>query len=164
MAREHYCRWRWWPCRAFYSKPRLRIPSLRSKCPRHRTLLLATDPAWSQAKPIRVALSGGVNFKGGKTTATIKAVYSGDMGYMLVQYDDPTESIRRSPYQKQPDGSWKKVTDPKDKGGDNNVYYEDKFALIWNIGNSIKGFSHRAAWQRVTSGRPVSPSATSTRE
>ncbi len=61
----------------------------------------AADPAWAQAKPVTVALAGGANFKDGKTTATIKAVYSGDMFYMLVQYDDPTQSIRRFPYQKQ---------------------------------------------------------------
>src|SRR6516225_14062 len=81
----------------------------------------AADPAWAQAKPVTVALAGGANFKDGKTTTSIKAVYSGDMFYMLVQYDDPTQSIRRVPYQKQADGSWKKLSDPKDKGGDDNV-------------------------------------------
>jgi len=103
----------------------------------------ATDPAWAKAEALSVALFGGVNFKDGKTTATIKAVYSGDTLYMLVQYDDPTQSVRRFPYQKQADGSWKKLVDPKDKGGDDNVFYEDKFALIWNIGNSIKGFGQQ---------------------
>jgi Ethylbenzene dehydrogenase len=101
------------------------------------------DPTWAKARALTVQLIGGRNFKDGKTTATIKAAYSGDMLYMLVQYDDPTESVRRGPYQKQPDGSWKKVSDPDDKGGDNNKFYEDKFALIWNIGNSIKGFSQQ---------------------
>ena len=100
---------------------------------------------------------GGTNFKDGKTTATIKAVYSGDMLYMLVQYDDPTESVRRSPYQKQPDGSWKKVSDPDDKGGDNNKFYEDKFALIWNIGNSIKGFSQQGCMAACHVGEPGKP-------
>jgi Ethylbenzene dehydrogenase len=101
------------------------------------------DPAWAKAQALTVQLIGGRNFKDGKTTATMKAVYSGDMLYMLVQYDDPTESVRRGPYQKQPDGSWKKVSDPDDKGGDNNKFYEDKFGLIWNINNSIKGFSQQ---------------------
>ncbi len=102
----------------------------------------AADRAWAKAKALTVPLSGGVNFKNGKgaTTATLKAVYSGDMIYVLLQYDDPTQSVRRFPYQKQADGSWKKLKDANDKGGDDNVYYEDKFALIWNIGNSIKGF------------------------
>jgi hypothetical protein len=34
---------------------------------------------------------------------------------------------------KQGDGSWKQLKDPDDKGGDNNKYYEDKMAMIWNI-------------------------------
>jgi DNA-binding beta-propeller fold protein YncE len=45
------------------------------------------------------------------------------MIYFLIQYADPTESKRRAPYQKQPDGSWKKLSDPNDKGGDDNVVY-----------------------------------------
>ena len=31
----------------------------------------------------------------GKTTATLKAVYAGDTVYFLIQYADPTDSIRR---------------------------------------------------------------------
>ncbi|MEP7282771.1 MAG: ethylbenzene dehydrogenase-related protein [Rubrivivax sp.] len=102
----------------------------------------ANDPVWALAKSITVPLSGGVNFAGGKgeSTATLKAAYSGDMLYMLVQYTDPTHSVRRGPYQKQADGSWKKLKDPADKGGDDNIYYEDKWAMLWPIGNSVKGF------------------------
>ena len=102
----------------------------------------ATDPAWAAAKPLKIELSGGENFGGkGSTTATLKAVYSGDMLYFLVQYADPTNSIRRGPIQKQADGSWKKLVDPKNTGGDDNVYYEDKWALLWPIDNSVKGFA-----------------------
>jgi len=101
----------------------------------------AGDPTWSAAKPISVELSGGANFGGkGGTTATLKAVYSGDMLYMLVQYADPTDSKQRGPFQKQADGSWKKLADPANKGGDDNVYYEDKWAFLWPISNSVKGF------------------------
>jgi hypothetical protein len=101
----------------------------------------AADPAWAKAKPLEVDLVGGANFKDGATKATLRAVYTADTFYMLVQYDDPTESVRRAPYQKQADGTWKKLKDPADKGGDNNVYYEDKLGVLWNIGNSIKGFA-----------------------
>ena len=102
----------------------------------------ATDPAWAAAKPLKIELSGGENFGGkGSTTATLKAVYSGDMVYFLVQYADPTNSIRRGPMQKQADGSWKKLVDPKNTGGDDNVYYEDKWAFLWPIDNSVKGFA-----------------------
>jgi len=51
----------------------------------------------------------------------------------LVQYKDATESVRRSPWVKQADGSWQKLKDPNDKGGDNNLYYEDKLAILWAI-------------------------------
>lgn len=117
----------------------------------------AADPAWAKAKPLNVRLMGGVNFKNGNTNATIKAVYSGDMFYMLVQYSDPTQSVRRFPYKKQLDGSWKKLTDPNDKGGDDNVYYEDKLALIWNINNSIKGFSQQGCMTACHAGEPGKP-------
>ena len=94
---------------------------------------LAADPAWARAQPLSVKLSDGVNFAGGKgeTTATLKAVYTADMLYMLIQYQDPTNSVRRSPYQKQADGSWIQLKDPANKGGDDNIYYEDKWAFLW---------------------------------
>ncbi|MGZ8259599.1 MAG: ethylbenzene dehydrogenase-related protein [Caldimonas sp.] len=120
---------------------------------------LANDAAWASARPITVALSGGTNFAGGKgeTTATLKAVYSGDMVYFLVQYADPTNSVRRGPFQKQADGSWKKLKDPADKGGDDNVYYEDKWAVIWNINDSIVNFDKKgcAVACHVGQGKPV---------
>ncbi len=117
----------------------------------------AADPAWAKAAPLTVKLSSGANFKDGATTVTLKAVYTTDMLYMLVQYDDPTQSVRRSPYVKQPDGSWKKLSDPDDKGGDNNKYYEDKFALIWNINNSIKGFDSQGCFALCHAGEQGKP-------
>jgi hypothetical protein len=118
----------------------------------------ASDAAWKSAKAVTVKLSDGANFGGkGATTATIKAVYSGDMLYMLVQYADPTNSFRRAPYQKQADGSWKQLKDPKDEGGDNNVYYEDKWAMIWSIGNSIKDFDKQGCGVTCHAGEPGKP-------
>jgi hypothetical protein len=95
----------------------------------------ANDAVWAAARPLAIELEDGRNFAGGKgaTKATLKAAYAGDTLYMLIQYADPTMSIRRGPYQKQADGSWMKLKDPADKGGDDNVYYEDKWAIIWNI-------------------------------
>jgi hypothetical protein len=105
---------------------------------------LASDAAWSRVRPLTVELNDGRNLGGtGKTRVTLKALYTGDMLYMLVQYPDPTNSVRRIPYQKQADGSWKKLTDPADKGGEENLYYEDKWAMIWPIDNSIKGFEEQ---------------------
>ena len=94
----------------------------------------AGDAVWAGARSITIDLEDGANFGGkGTTRATLKAVYSGDTLYMLIQYADPTLSVRRGPYQKQADGSWKKLVDPANKGGDENIYYEDKWSIIWNI-------------------------------
>lgn len=105
----------------------------------------AADPVWAGARPLTVELTGGANFGAapgskGDTKVSLKAAYTADMLYLLIQYADPTNSVRRGPFQKQADGSWKKLTDPADKGGDDNLYYEDKWAMIWPIANSIKNF------------------------
>ena len=78
----------------------------------------AADPTWAKAQPLSVPLNGGANFKDGSTTAVLKAVYSGDTLYMLVQVNDSTQSFRRSPFVKGADGKWTKLSDPDDKGGD----------------------------------------------
>jgi len=118
----------------------------------------AADPVWASAKPLRIDLAGGENFGGkGSTTATLKAVYSGDMLYMLVQYDDPTNSLQRGPFKKQADGSWTKLNDPKNKGGDDNVYYEDKWAFLWSVDNSVKGFAQSGCAVACHAGEPGKP-------
>ncbi len=99
---------------------------------------VANDAAWASAQELVIPVAGGYNNFG--TDAKLKAVYSGDTVYFVLTYADPTESWFRSPWQKQEDGTWKKVVDPNDKGGDNNTVYEDKFAMIWSINNSIKNF------------------------
>lgn len=105
----------------------------------------AADPVWASARALNVTAADGANFgakPGDKadTKVALKAVYTDDMLYLLIQYADPTRSMRRGPYQKQADGSWLKLKDPADKGGDDNVYYEDKWAMIWPIDDSIPGF------------------------
>ena len=79
------------------------------------------------------------------------------MIYFLVQYADPSNSIRRGPFQKQADGSWKKLVDPADKGGDDNVYYEDKWAMLWNINNSTAGFNEQGCAVTCHAGEPGKP-------
>jgi hypothetical protein len=117
----------------------------------------AKDAAWASAVPLKVALSGGMNFKNGETTVTLKAVVVGDTIYFLLQYDDPTNSVQRGPFQKQADGSWKKLKDPKDAGGDDNVYYEDKWSLMWNVNDSVAGFNQNGCAVMCHAGEPGKP-------
>jgi hypothetical protein len=94
------------------------------------------DAAWQGAEPLTVKAVGGKNLPGGTTEITLRAVYTPDTVYFYTQYKDPTLSARRSPWVKQPDGSWKQLKDPDDKGGDNNLYYEDKLAMAWSISSA----------------------------
>ncbi len=89
--------------------------------------------AWKDAVPLAFKAIGGKNLPGGSTDVAMRSVYTDDMVYFLIQWKDPTLSARREPWQKQADGSWKKLNDPANKGGDNNVYYEDKLSIFWNI-------------------------------
>ncbi|MCB0115871.1 MAG: hypothetical protein KDD84_17340, partial [Caldilineaceae bacterium] len=63
----------------------------------------------------------------------------------------------RSPWVKQDDGSWAKLKDPDDKGGDNNVYYEDKMSLIWPIANSIPRFERQGCYVACHTSRGDDP-------
>ncbi len=118
---------------------------------------VAGDAAWQAATPVQLSFIQGANFTDGKTTGSMKAVYVGDMLYVLLQYKDPTLSQRRSPYVKQADGTWQKLKDPDDKGGDNNKVYEDKFALIWPIGNSIADFDKEGCMTACHDDEPPKP-------
>ncbi len=104
------------------------------------------EDAWNKAKPVTIRLNGGINK--GETDAVMKSVYTQDSVYFLLQYKDPNQSAQRQPWQKQQDGTWKKLPP--------NPYYEDKFAFIWNIGDSIKGFNQQGcavACHATTAGR-----------
>lgn len=92
---------------------------------------LTDDAAWADVPALEVSTRRGVNESA--TTLTIQSVYTEDMVYFLVQWADPTESYLRFPWEMQADGTWKQLRDPDDKGGDDNVWYEDKLSLIWNI-------------------------------
>jgi hypothetical protein len=111
---------------------------------------IADDAAWANAQETVISVSGG--FNDFSADASLKSVYSGDTVYFVLTYADPTESWFRSPWQKQEDGSWKKITDPDDKGGDNNSVYEDKFAMIWPINNSIAKFETAGCFVACHSG------------
>jgi hypothetical protein len=111
------------------------------------------DAVWESASEIVVPVIGGANTP--STEVRLKSVYAGDMVYFLAVWKDPTESNRRSPWQKQADGTWQKLNDPNDQGGDNNLYYEDKLSMIWDI--SITGFSSAGCFTMCHAGEVGKP-------
>ena len=97
------------------------------------TIDAQVDDAWGKAKPLTTHVDGGINK--GETDVTLKALYTQDTIYFLAQYKDPTQSLRRQPWVKQADGSWKSLP--------GSEAYEDKFAVLWSINNSVKGFNEQ---------------------
>ncbi|MBL8132338.1 MAG: ethylbenzene dehydrogenase [Anaerolineae bacterium] len=99
---------------------------------------MSDDAAWADAPVIEIQTRRGANESA--TTITMQSVYTDDMVYFLVRWEDPTQSYLRSPWEMQPDGTWTRLRDPDDQGGDNNLWYEDKLAIIWPINDSIEDF------------------------
>ena len=124
---------------AVHTAPQMSNQLRAVKVDRGPTIDGVAEAVWDQAQALQVPVFGGAN--SGSTLVSLKALYTSDSVYFLVQWSDPTESLRRFPWQKQADGTWKQLKDPNAGPGDENIYYEDKFAFIWNINDSIQGFN-----------------------
>lgn len=117
-----------------------------SKITSNITIDGTADQLWDGAKSVKVKLNKlpykpDNGYKGiKKTTVEMKSLYDDEYVYFLVSYDDPTKSIDRFPWVKQEDGSWKQLSN-KDSTGHDNTYYEDKFAVFWNI--NADGFEEK---------------------
>ena len=102
------------------------------------------DSVWRSADPLEVSLDytpyePNNGYPGAtKTDAVLRAAYAGDKVYFLIQWDDPTRSLERFPWVKQSDGSWVQSLN-KDSTGHENTFYEDKFAMLWNINSRTFG-------------------------
>lgn len=116
------------------------------------------DALWDAATPLEVTVNmqpykPSNGYEGVTTsTVTLRALHDDANLYMLVQWDDPTESLQRQPWVKQEDGSWKQLKNNDDTGHE-NTYYEDKFAMLWDI--NARGFEKQgcnAACHMATDG------------
>lgn len=110
------------------------------------------ESLWDDVPQLDVLTVSGAN--AGSHSVSLKAVYTDADVFFLVTWDDPTHSLRRFPWVKQEDGTWLQLNDGSDH--DEVVYYEDKMAFIWNIGNSIEGFGQAgcAVTCHVGEGKP----------
>ncbi len=133
------------------------------------------DSTWDAATALKVKLKKlpykpDNGYKGIKRTdVLIKSLYDDEYVYFLIQYDDPTKSIERFPWMKQADGSWKQSVN-KDQTGHENTYYEDKFAVFWDINTddfAEKGCNaacHRAKDGKIGGRKDKNPARKYTKE
>lgn len=108
---------------------------------------------WAEVPEVSVSTAVGAN--AGTHQVTIKSVYTSSDIYFLVQWDDPTHSLRRFPWQKQEDGTWMHLNDGSDH--DEIEFYEDKFVFIWDIGGSINGFGDAGCMVTCHTGEAPKP-------
>lgn len=111
---------------------------------------MADEDFWADAGAIEVEVRRGANME--ESLVTVQSVYTEDSVYFLVTWTDPTQSWERFPWEMQEDGSWIQLKDPENVGGDENVWYEDKFSFIWSINNSIEYFDEDGCFMACHSG------------
>jgi hypothetical protein len=106
----------------------------------------SVDAGWNKAAPLKLVLDE-LPYKPNngydgmtRTEVELRALYDDENVYFLVRYQDPTESTKHLPWVKQADGSWKAMANP-DSTGNENTWYEDKIAFMWQINE--KGFEKK---------------------
>jgi hypothetical protein len=90
----------------------------------------------------------------------MKAAYDDNNVYFLVQWADPTESLKRSPWFF--DAVTKKWAQEKgtfDFSTTGSVlrlpFYEDKISFLWNINNSVSGWNSGTCYKSCHAGLPA---------
>ena len=110
------------------------------------------EPVWRTAEPVAVQTSRGVNHDGGETLVEVRAVHDGETLYVAFEWPDATRSQKHLPLVKDENG-WKVLHEGYGHQ-DENVFYEDKFAVMWSEEgrNAANGTVHLGA--RPLDGRP----------
>jgi hypothetical protein len=86
------------------------------------------DPAWTTAGQTTVSTRNGANLPDGESLVEIQAVHDGADVYLKFAWRDPTRSLRHLPLLKTGSG-WKLLHEQYDIE-DEDLYYEDKFAVL----------------------------------
>lgn len=90
------------------------------------------DPVWESASGVYVRLMpmGTREMMGIHNTVLIKSIHTDKNIYVYAVWPDYTRSVNKKMWVKQNDGTWKQSKDD-----------EDRIAMIWEIDNSMAGFS-----------------------
>jgi hypothetical protein len=88
----------------------------------------------------------------------MRAAYDDNNIYFLVEWADPTRSLKRSPWYFNPAtkrwaqelGTFDFTTSPY-----RPPFYEDKVAFLWNINNSVSGWSNGTCYKSCHTGLPA---------
>ena len=127
------------------------------------------DPMWSNSSTLEFStavpeVTGDV-FRGytGNIIPSVKmrSAYDDNNIYFLVEWSDPTKSLKRSPWYFNPTTKrWgqEKGTfdfDPVTGAVLRLPFYEDKIAFLWNINNSVTGWNSGTCYKSCHTGLPA---------
>lgn len=87
-----------------------------------------THPTWDAAPFVTITTARGANLPRGEVAVEVRAVHDGRSIYFRFRWDDPQRSQKMTPLLKTEDG-WRVLQFGLERN-DENVYYEDKFAVI----------------------------------
>ncbi len=92
----------------------------------------SVDNVWDSISgvPVELMAMGAPNLMGVHRTVELKSAYTDANIYMYASWPDRTESVSKSIWIKQSDGTWRQADDD-----------EDRLGLLWEIDNSMPEFS-----------------------
>lgn len=92
-----------------------------------------SDPVWARATMASVMTTQGGDFGGGhQSRVEIRALHDDEFAYFAFVWEDPTRSLKHHPLVKDRTG-WH-VAGSRDDLEDENIYNEDKFAVLLSSG------------------------------
>jgi hypothetical protein len=95
------------------------------------------DPVWARARRLRVHTRRGINLPRGASMVEIQAVATAETVFFKCRWEDPTRSLKHLLLIKRADG-WHLLHQQFDLE-DENLYYEDKFGLLFSRSSEIAG-------------------------
>ncbi|MBK8699651.1 MAG: hypothetical protein IPN29_08915 [Saprospiraceae bacterium] len=95
---------------------------------------------------------------GGKSyNVSLKSMFDNENIYMLLEWDDNTHSLDRETWYFEPaEKKWKQENRYPTFNSDGKLireaFYEDKFAFLWNVNNSVAGWSTATCYKSCHTG------------
>ncbi len=111
------------------------------------------DASWGNAQKLTATVTvpdpGNDYFKGyegNSYTVSLRSMYDANKIYFLAEWNDATLSLNRDPWYFDPTTkTWKeesrKPTFDAEGNKTRDAFYEDKFAMLWNVNNSVTEFN-----------------------
>lgn len=95
---------------------------------------------------------------------TLRSAYDNTNIYFLVEWVDPTQSLVRQPWYFDPNTNrWAQESGSPTFSSSGAItrpaFYEDKLAFLWNINNSVSGWSNGTCYKSCHTGLPASDGA-----